>query len=91
MSSGICCIVKGRVQGVFFRATTRRKATELGLHGCVSNLPDGSVEVIAWGEPRSLQALETWLWQGPPAAQVNEVQCTQLDREVHDCSGDIAF
>ena len=91
MSSGIHCIVKGRVQGVFYRATTRRKASELGLHGCASNLPDGSVEVIAWGEPESLQTLEKWLWQGPPAAQVSEVRCIHIDREARDCSGDITF
>jgi len=81
MTLCIRCIVKGRVQGVFFRATTRKKATELGLHGCVSNLPDGSVEVLAYGEPEPLQALQKWLWQGPPAAQVNEVQCTELEGE----------
>ena len=91
MTLYIRCIVKGRVQGVFFRATTRKKATELGLHGCVSNLPDGSVEVLAYGEPEPLQALQKWLWQGPPAAQVSEVQCTELEGEPLDCSGDMRF
>ncbi len=91
MTLGIRCVVKGRVQGVFFRATTRREAIELGLHGCVSNLPDGSVEVVAWGDPEPLQALQKWLWQGPPAAQVNEVRCTRLERELYDCTGDLSF
>lgn len=66
-------LVRGRVQGVFFRDSTRRKAQELNLHGWVKNLKDGRVEVFAWGSPESIKALEDWLWQGPPAAKVDEV------------------
>ncbi len=91
MTQGIRCIVKGRVQGVFFRATTQKKAAELGLHGCASNLPDGSVEVVAFGEPESLQTLQEWLWQGPPAAQVSEVQCSDFEGKLRDCTGDVRF
>jgi acylphosphatase len=67
-------LVGGRVQGVFYRASTREQALALGLAGEARNLPDGRVEVVASGEPAALDALERWLWQGPPAAEVDEVR-----------------
>ncbi|MCX7513893.1 acylphosphatase [Frateuria sp. STR12] len=67
-------LVSGVVQGVFFRASTREQAQRLGLTGHARNLADGRVEVIAHGAPAALDALEQWLWQGPPAAQVAAVQ-----------------
>ncbi len=67
-------IIHGRVQGVFFRDSTRRKALELGIHGWVRNRPDGSVEAMAAGDEAALDALEQWLrGGGPPAARVEEV------------------
>ncbi len=67
-------IVYGYVQGVFFRAFTSRRATELGLTGYVRNLPDGeSVEVVAEGERRQLEQLISYLKVGPPAAKVERV------------------
>ncbi|MBB5767058.1 acylphosphatase [Xanthomonas euroxanthea] len=66
-------IVTGVVQGVWFRAATRERAVALGLRGHARNLPDGSVEVVAAGTDSALDALETWLWQGPPAARVAAV------------------
>jgi acylphosphatase len=66
-------LVSGRVQGVFYRAGTREQARELGLAGYARNLPDGRVEVLAGGDAAALDALERWLWQGPPAAQVEAV------------------
>ena len=69
------CVVSGRVQGVWFRASTRDKARELGLTGRAVNLPDGRVEVIACGPEQPLQRLKDWLWQGPAAAQVENVDC----------------
>jgi acylphosphatase len=68
------CIVSGRVQGVFFRASAARKAAELGVTGHARNLPDGTVEVLACGEPGAVDALCAWLNQGPPAARVDAVQ-----------------
>ncbi len=65
--------VKGRVQGVFFRAATRDMARRLGLTGSVRNLPDGDVEVIACGARDKLDKLSAWLWQGPSSARVTEV------------------
>jgi len=67
-------LVSGRVQGVFYRASTRAQARQLALTGHARNLPDGRVEVIAHGSPAALDALERWLWQGPPAAEVGAVQ-----------------
>ncbi len=67
-------IVYGYVQGVFFRAFTSKRATELGLTGYVRNLPDGeSVEVVAEGERRQLEQLIGYLKVGPPAAKVERV------------------
>ena len=66
-------IVSGRVQGVFFRASTRNEAERLGLAGSARNLDDGRVEVIASGADEALAALERWLWQGPPSARVEDV------------------
>lgn len=63
-------LVGGRVQGVFYRASTRDQARTLGLAGSATNLADGRVEVIAEGSAPALAALERWLWQGPPAAKV---------------------
>jgi acylphosphatase len=63
----------GRVQGVFYRASTREQALVLGLAGYAKNLPDGRVEVLASGTADALDALEHWLRKGPPAAQVDTV------------------
>jgi acylphosphatase len=70
------CLVSGRVQGVFFRAATRRQALELGLDGVARNLPDGRVEVICDGPATAVDALCAWLRNGPPAARVSGVACT---------------
>ena len=67
-------LISGRVQGVFFRASTRNEAQRLGLAGSASNLADGRVEVIASGSDDALRALESWLWQGPPSARVEDVK-----------------
>lgn len=72
-------LVSGRVQGVFFRASTRQHADRLGLAGRAVNLEDGRVEVIASGEADALQALERWLHDGPPAAHVSGVEREELE------------
>ncbi|TQM06957.1 acylphosphatase [Pseudoxanthomonas sp. 3HH-4] len=66
-------LVSGKVQGVFFRASTRERAFDLGLSGRATNLADGRVEVIAQGDATALDALEAWLRLGPPAACVESV------------------
>jgi acylphosphatase len=62
--------VSGRVQGVYYRAATCERATELGLRGWVRNLPDRRVEVVAAGDIDAVGSLTAWLWQGPPSASV---------------------
>jgi acylphosphatase len=73
------CLVAGRVQGVFFRASTRQRAEQLGVTGHARNLADGRVEVVACGEPGAVLALCEWLWQGSPASQVTSVQVEALE------------
>jgi acylphosphatase len=76
-------LVSGRVQGVFYRASTRNEAERLGIAGTARNLDDGRVEVIASGSNEALSALERWLWQGPPSARVEDVAREAIaDREL---------
>jgi Acylphosphatases len=75
-------LVSGRVQGVFFRASTREQALRLGLDGSAVNLPDGRVEVVAAGPAQALAQLEAWLHQGPPAAKVEAVERYPYDGPV---------
>ncbi len=70
--------VTGKVQDVFFRASTRDEARRLGLHGYAKNLPDGSVEVVAAGDVAAIAALATWLQQGPPMAKVATVHSSEV-------------
>ncbi|MBW2057142.1 MAG: acylphosphatase [Deltaproteobacteria bacterium] len=65
--------VEGYVQGVFFRATTRQKAQELGITGWVRNRWDGTVEIVAEGEETRLAELTKWCHHGPPGARVTRV------------------
>ena len=74
----VCCVIIGRVQGVFFRASTEREARQLGVTGYARNLPDGSVEVLACGEAAAVEELKRWLWSGPPASRVKDVRCESL-------------
>lgn len=70
----IHAFVSGRVQGVFFRDTARRRARELGLQGWVRNLPDGRVELFAQGGDEAVRRLERWLQEGPRGAEVEGVE-----------------
>jgi acylphosphatase len=72
-------LVSGRVQGVFFRASTRQQALELGLRGQARNLPDGRVEVLAAGDVADVEALARWLQQGPPMAKVVSVERSGIE------------
>ncbi len=65
--------ISGCVQGVFFRASTRTKAIELGIRGYARNLTDGRVEVLAIGTPNAVEKLNHWLWIGPEEAHVEKV------------------
>jgi len=66
-------IIEGRVQGVWFRDSTRRQAVSLGVYGWVKNLPDGTVETVFEGESARVERLAAWCRQGPPGALVTRV------------------
>ncbi|AMM41662.1 acylphosphatase [Candidatus Desulfofervidus auxilii] len=67
-------IIKGRVQGVFFRSSTQDEAIRLGLTGWVKNCPDGSVEAVFEGDKKVIEEIIKWCHKGPPWARVNEVK-----------------
>ena len=71
-------LITGKVQGVYFRHSTRLQAERLGVRGVARNLPDGSVEVIAHGTPEAVENLREWLRRGPSGAQVAAVQEFEL-------------
>ncbi len=75
-------LVAGRVQGVGFRAWTRREALALGLAGAARNLADGRVEVIVAGAPAALEAIAASLAIGPPLARVDAVERTDWSQPV---------
>ena len=78
------CLVSGRAQGVWYRASAQKKARELGLCGRVSNLATGDVEVVAAGSPSALTVLCQWLWEGPAGAGVSRVTVSETDEIVDD-------
>lgn len=71
--------VTGRVQGVWFRASTADRARALALRGYAENRPDGSVLVLAAGDPGALDELVAWLHRGPPMARVDAVEPERID------------
>lgn len=72
-------LISGKVQGVFFRASTRDQAEALGLTGHAINLSDGRVEVVAHGDTDALDQLGQWLQHGPDAARVDRVDVEAAD------------
>jgi len=72
-------VVSGSVQGVFYRATTQRKACELGITGWARNCSDGTVEVLACGDEAAVQLLLDWLWQGSMQSRVVYVTSDLVD------------
>jgi acylphosphatase len=86
-SMALVCVrfcVHGRVQGVFFRASTRTQALQLGLSGHAKNLADGSVEVIVCGDVAAIEALHHWLHDGPPSARVDRLDHAEIADYVSD-------
>ena len=67
-------LISGRVQGVFFRASTRDEARARGLTGWAKNLPDGRVEAVFEGDKRVVENMLAWCRQGPPYAYVDHVE-----------------
>lgn len=72
-------VVSGRVQGVGFRESTRRKAEQLRLNGWVMNRPDGAVEGLVCGTTEALSSFRNWLSAGPPTARVSEISWDAAD------------
>ena len=73
--------LRGRVQGVGFRAYMTREAARHGARGWVRNRRDGSVEAVVQGTPEAVQAMIDWARRGPPSAGVTEVEITAADAE----------
>ncbi|MEE9256918.1 MAG: acylphosphatase [bacterium] len=67
-------LIRGRVQGVWYRASARERAVELGLTGWVRNGAGGEVELVAEGPPEALERLREWCREGPPLARVSGIE-----------------
>lgn len=70
----VSIIVRGKVQGVYFRQSTCDVARALGIRGYVRNEADGSVYIVAAGDGPKIDQLIDWCWTGPPGAKVNDVE-----------------
>lgn len=73
------CFVSGRVQGVFYRASTQQEANRLGVRGYARNLADGRVEVLAVGVRQSVEQLVQRLWTASPLAEVSSVEVAEIE------------
>jgi acylphosphatase len=74
-------VVHGRVQGVFFRDSTRRHAASRGVAGWVTNRPDGAVEAVFEGEPDAVDSLVRFASEGPRGAEVADVEVSEEEPE----------
>jgi acylphosphatase len=70
-------LIKGRVQGVFYRATAKEVAKNLGIRGWIKNTNDGNVEAVVTGTELLMQNFIAWCRSGPKEAQVNDVLITE--------------
>jgi acylphosphatase len=84
-------IIEGRVQGVWFRESTRREASRLGVVGWVKNRSDGKVEVLAEGSEEAVRKLVTWCHHGPATAKVIRVRETEEAWRGEFASFDIVY
>jgi len=71
--------IKGKVQGVFYRATAKDVADLIGVKGWVKNLPNDNVEIAATATEEILQKFINWCKQGPPKAKVDDVNVEELE------------
>ena len=74
MIKHITFVIRGKLQGVFYRASARDVANSLGLKGSVLNLPDGSVQIEVEGEQEIINKFYTWCLEGPPRAVVSKIE-----------------
>ena len=84
MLKTVSIIISGKVQGVFFRQSTRELAAALNIKGQVKNRPDDTVEIIATGTTEQIEQLIKWCWSGPPKAKVDTVAVKELPLETFD-------
>ena len=75
-------LISGRVQGVFFRESTKKEALKLGLQGSALNLSDGTVKVCLRGQNDDIDLLEKWLHMGPELAKVESVIEVDIDQQL---------
>ncbi|HWI08135.1 MAG TPA: acylphosphatase [Solirubrobacteraceae bacterium] len=76
-------VVSGRVQGVFFRDSTRREARRLSVAGWVRNCPDGTVQARVEGSPEAVAELVRWCREGPRHADVDDVRVSEAEPAGH--------
>jgi acylphosphatase len=74
-------VVHGRVQGVFFRDSTRQRAQAAGVTGWVANRPGGTVEAVFEGDAEAVEALVRWMHEGPGGADVERVEVDEEEPE----------
>ncbi|HVG14101.1 MAG TPA: acylphosphatase [Chitinophagaceae bacterium] len=75
-------LIKGKVQGVFYRVSAKEEAKLLSINGWVKNTPAGAVEAVASGLEENLNAFIDWCKKGPPNAEVKTVEVTSLDDKI---------
>lgn len=75
-------IVNGHVQGVCYRYAAKQFANRLNIYGYAKNLPNGDVEVVAYGDMQSIAEFEKWLWIGPATAEVLDVRKQTINEYV---------
>lgn len=73
--------IKGTVQGVFYRATAKSIADQIGITGWIKNTPDGDVEAMIQGTDEQVDAFIQWCWKGPEKAKVSDVILKTVDAE----------
>ena len=79
MMRRIKLLISGRVQGVYFRYFTQKKAKQLGVNGFARNLPDGRVEIVAEADHEQINQLIEWSHKGPITARVDQVEFIDIE------------
>jgi len=74
-------LISGRVQGVYFRVFTRKKALQLGVKGYTRNTTDGQVEIVAVAEEHTLEQFIKWCHKGPITARVEQVTLVPIETD----------
>ena len=86
MKTRVHVVISGKVQGVWFRASTKQKADELGVTGWVKNTADGNVEAVFEAEKAVIDEMIAWCWVGPPRANVIDIKMVPTHSD-EKCTG----